>query len=78
MMMSSVHHLGDAVLMAPHRAKQAREPFLAPGRGSFLEREARARAERRDSGVSHVGGSGDPALSSTSRHTPIAESYSIQ
>lgn len=52
MMMSSVHHLGDAVLMAPHHAKQAREPFLAPGRGSFLEREARARVEPRDSGQS--------------------------
>lgn len=73
MMMSSVHHLGDAVLMAPHRAKQAREPFSGAGTRESSETE---RPGRGPSGTadSHVGGGGDPALRSTSRHTLIAKS----
>jgi hypothetical protein len=69
MMMSSVHHLGDAVLMAPHRAKQARDPFSGAG-----TRESSARPGRGPTADSHVGGGGDPALRSTSRHTLIAKS----
>jgi hypothetical protein len=52
MMMSSVDHLGDAVLIAPHRAKHALSAAaawhgnpLAPGRGR--EREGRRAASLR-------------------------------
>ena len=83
MMMSSVDHLGDAVLIAPHRAKHALSAAaawhgnpLAPGRGR--EREGRRAASRRRQCV-HTrsdgapAAAGDPALrrTSSSRHTAI-------
>ena len=84
MMMSSVDHLGDAVLIAPHRAKHALSAAaawhgnpLAPGRGR--EREGRRAASRRRQCVVRTrsdgapAAAGDPALrrTSSSRHTAI-------
>ena len=58
MMMSSVDHLGDAVLIAPHRAKHALSAAaawhgnpLAPGRG----REREGRRGRRPGGATVCG-----------------------
>ena len=52
MMMSSVHHLGDAVLMAPHRAKHARSAAAAWHGNPFWRRDAGVEREARDSGQS--------------------------
>jgi len=48
MMMSSVHHLGDAVLMAPHRAKHARSAAAAWHGNPFWRRDAGVEREARD------------------------------